>query len=109
MDVVTYMILGWPCDPLALQLSQKELWALGLSNPYQIGNTNPQILGQQLFINKYLQGVPIMVQQKGTQLGTMRLQVRSLALHSRLRIQHFSELWCRSQMWFRSCVFVAVA
>ena len=50
-----------------------------------------------------------MVQQKGIQLGTMRLRVRSPASLSRLRIQHGQELWCRSQTQFRSCVAVAVA
>ena len=33
-------------------------------------------------------GVPVMAQQKRIQLGTMRLQVRYLALLSGLRIQH---------------------
>ena len=36
-----------------------------------------------------------MAQQKQIQLGTMRLQVRSLASLSGLRIQHCHELWCR--------------
>ena len=38
-----------------------------------------------------------MAQQKQIQLGTMRLQVRSLASLSELRIQHCYELWCRLQ------------
>ena len=38
-----------------------------------------------------------MAQQKRIRLGTMRLQVRSLASLSGLRILHFHELWCRSQ------------
>ena len=42
-------------------------------------------------------------------MGTMRLRVQSLALLSGLRIQHCHELWCRSQMWLRSRVAVAVA
>ena len=37
------------------------------------------------------------------------LQVRSLTLLSRLRIQHCCELWCRLQTWLRSGVGVAVA
>ena len=35
-------------------------------------------------------------------------EVGSLALFSGLRIQHCCDLWCRSQMWLRSCVAVAV-
>ena len=38
------------------------------------------------FIINNIVGVPIVGQQYRTQLVTMRLQVRSLALHSRLRI-----------------------
>ena len=37
-----------------------------------------------------------MVQWKQIQLGTLRLQVRSLASLGGLRIQRFHELWCRS-------------
>ena len=39
----------------------------------------------------------------------MRTQVQSLALLSGLRIQRCHELWCRSQMWLRSDISVAVA
>ena len=53
-------------------------------------------------------GVPIVVQWKRIQLGTMRLRVPSLALLSGLRIQHRLELWCRSQMQLGSWVAVAV-
>ena len=38
----------------------------------------------------------------------MRMQVRSLALPSGLRIQHHCELWCGSQMQLGSHVAVAV-
>ena len=41
-------------------------------------------------------------------MGTMRLQVRSLASFSGLRIWRYRELWCRSQMQFGSYVAVAV-
>ena len=50
-----------------------------------------------------LPGIPIMA------LGTMRLQVRSLALLSGLRTWHCRELWCRSQTWLRSQIAVALA
>ena len=44
---------------------------------------------------KQNKGVPIVAQQKGIQLGTMRLSVRFLASLSGLRIWHCHELWCR--------------
>ena len=53
-------------------------------------------------------GVPVLAQWKQIQLGTMRLQVQSLALLSGLRIWHCCELWCRSKMWLRSRVAVDV-
>ena len=40
-------------------------------------------------------GVPVVAQQKQILLGTMRLQVRSLASLSGLRIWRCRELWCR--------------
>ena len=39
----------------------------------------------------------------------MRMQVRSPASLSELRIWHCRKLWCRSQTWFRSCMVVVVA
>jgi len=48
-------------------------------------------------------GVPVVAQQTGIQLGTMRLRVQSLAPLSGLGIQHCCELW------LGSCVAVAVA
>ena len=39
----------------------------------------------------------------------MRLQVRSLASLSGLRIQHYHKLWCRLQTQLRSGVAVVVA
>ena len=53
-------------------------------------------------------GVRVMAQQKEIQLGAMRLQVRSPALLSGLRIRHCHELWYRSQMQLGSDVAVAV-
>ena len=44
---------------------------------------------------------PVMVQQKQILLGTMRLQVQSLALLSGLRIWRCLELWCRSKTQLR--------
>ena len=53
-------------------------------------------------------GVPVVVQQKRIQLGTMRLRVRSLASLSGLGVQHCHELWHRLQMWLGSGVAMAV-
>ena len=49
-------------------------------------------------------GVPIVAQQKGVQVGIMRLQVQSLTSLSRLRIQCCHELCWRSQARLRSGV-----
>ena len=53
-------------------------------------------------------GVPVVAQWKQIRLLSMRMRVQSLALLSGLRIQHCCELWCRSQMWLRSGIAVAV-
>ena len=42
-------------------------------------------------------------------IASIRTQVQSLALLSGLRIRHYHELWCRSQMQFRARVAMAVA
>ena len=49
-----------------------------------------------------------MARWKRIQLGTMKLQVQSLALLSGLQICRGRELWCRLQMQIRSGVAVAV-
>ena len=54
-------------------------------------------------------GVSVMAQWKQIRLGTMRLQVQSLALLNRLMIQLCHELWYKSQMWLGSDVAVALA
>jgi len=53
-------------------------------------------------------GVPVAVQWKRIRLGTTRLQVRSLASLSGLRIRHCYELWCRLQTRLGSGVAVAM-
>ena len=58
---------------------------------------------------KQNRGVPLVVQQKRIWLGTMRLQIQSLALLSGLSICCCHELWCRSQTLLRSGIAVAVA
>ena len=51
---------------------------------------------------KVTSGVPVVAQQKRTQLVSISLQVRFL---SALRARWYCELWCRSQMWlgYRVC------
>ena len=53
-------------------------------------------------------GVPVVAQWL-TNLRSMRVRVRSLALFSGLRIQSCHELWYRSQTQLGSCIAVAVA
>ena len=65
-------------------------------------------LSLSFLISKMEIGFPVLEQQKQIQLGTMRLQFRSLASFSGLRIWCCSELWCRSQMQLRSDVAVSV-
>jgi len=60
------------------------------------------------YLKKICGGVPVMAQWKRIQLGTMRLQVWSLASLSGLRIWCCRELWCRSQTWIGSGIAVAV-
>ena len=54
------------------------------------------------------QGVPFVAHQL-TGLGSMRMQIRPLALLSGLRIWHYCELLYRSKTQLRSCIAVAVA
>ena len=56
----------------------------------------------------FIMRIPVVAQQKRIWLGTMRLQVWSLASLSGLRIQRCRELWCRLQTWLGSGVAVAV-
>ena len=50
-------------------------------------------------------GLPVMMQWKRIQLGTMRLLVQPLASLSRLRIQHCHELRCKvaDTAWIWHC------
>ena len=61
-----------------------------------------------LMLKNARHGVPVMVQWKQIQLGTMRLQVQFLTSLSGLRIQCCHELWYKSQMQLRSCIAVAL-
>ena len=62
-----------------------------------------------LAIQNTIDGVPIVVQWKQTQVVSMRMQVQSMALLIGLRIWHCHKLWCRLQMRLGSCIAVAVA
>ena len=52
--------------------------------------------------------VSVMAQWKRIQLGSMRMQVQSLASFSGLRIWHCHELWCKSQTQLRYGIAVVV-
>ena len=68
-----------------------------------------QNLWDKIWVNikKYI-GVPVVAQWKRIWLGTMRLQVWSLASLSGFRIRRCHELWCGSQTGLGSGVAVAV-
>ena len=59
-------------------------------------------------IDNCREGVPTVAQQKQIRIVSMRMQVRSLASLSWLRIRCCCELWCRSHMRLRSHIAVAV-
>ena len=58
---------------------------------------------------KVLPGIPIVAQQKWTQLLTMIMQNQFLVLLSGLRIWCYLELWCRLQAWLGCGIAVAAA
>ena len=65
--------------------------------------------GMGLSQKKLKIGIPVMAKWKRIWIGTMRLQVRSLASLSQLKSRCGHELWCKSQTRLRSCIAVAVA
>ena len=66
-----------------------------LATPYASGGQKrkKKIVIKKIFLKIAYRGVPVVVQQKRIRLGTMRLQVQSLASLSGLRIQSCRELW----------------
>ena len=54
-------------------------------------------LKYQYHLNKYFLAFPLWLSRLRTWPVPMRMQVQSLVSLSGLRIQHYSELWCRSQ------------
>ena len=75
-----------------------------IQNEHLISEKNPKNKKQQ---NRCV-GVHLVAQQKRIRLGTMRLQVRSLASLSGLKIQLCQELQYKSQMWLGFHVAMAV-
>ena len=64
---------------------------------------------KSLIKNSTAREFPLWLSGLQTQLVSMRMRVRSLALLSGFRILHCCELWSRSQKWLGSHVAVAVA
>ena len=56
----------------------------------------------KLYTDETYTRVTVVAQWKGTWLGSMMIQVWSLASFSGLRIQCCREMWCWSHMWLRS-------
>ena len=83
-----------------------EIWAMG-SETISVCSRAPITLWVLRIKYTYF-GSSRLEQWKCIWLGTMRLQVQSLASLSGLRIQHCHELWCTLQMWLTSHVAVAV-
>ena len=69
-------------------------------------SNSEQIATAHRSLQSALCGVPLVTQWL---MDLTRIQVQSLALLSRLRIQHCRELWCSLQMGLGSEVAVAVA
>ena len=59
-------------------------------------------------LEKVWRKFPLWLSRLRTQLASLRLRVRSLALLSELRIQFCRELWCRSQTRLASGIAMAV-
>ena len=59
-------------------------------------------------LKTHTKGAPVVAQRKWIRLGTVRLQVPSLASLRGLRIRRCRELWCRSQTGLGSRVAVAM-
>ena len=82
-----------------------------LSNKFVLCLQKLQALSTSVYdsVSKiYIQGVPIVAQQKQIWLASMMTWVRSLGSLSELRIWCCHELWCRSKRRLRSCIAVAV-
>ena len=80
-QVETFSIYCPPSSPQH-QTGSTGIFSLTLWEPANLFKSDPP-------------GVPIVVQQKGIQLGTTRFRVQSLASLLGLRIRHCCELWCR--------------
>ena len=73
--------------------------------------TNAMLRGKFIALNAYIrkeEEFPLWLSRLRTQLVSVRMHVQYLASLNGLRILHFHELWCWSQMQLRSHVAVAV-
>ena len=81
-----------------------QVSSLAWELPHAVGTVK-----KKKFKNKDNDRVPVLAQWKRIRLASMRMQIRSLASVSGLRIQRCRELWCRWQMQLGSPIAVAVA
>ena len=107
-----YIIWGWP----NLQMQNHRYWELTVNlytDFWLQGCWQPQLPGvvqcaRAHSLNKNYVRSSIVVRQKQTQLVSVRMQVRSLALLNGSVIWSCHELWCRSQTQLRSHVAMTV-
>ena len=90
------VLQGLDCGSFALKFGIGGSLCYTVEKNLYWGNNN-----KKNFFKNWHWGVPVVVQWKRIRLGTMRLRIWSL--------WRCREPWCRSQMWFGSCVAVAVA
>ena len=93
---------------ITCQVHTELLWLKCIWHLWRMYNWGSPIVVLTAIIKNIDEGVPIVAQQKWIWLASMRIQVWPLASHSGLMIWHCHELWCRSQMWLRSAIAVAV-
>ena len=99
---------------VACNIPEFQLFTVLLNHVFKIGISslmevwNAIDFCTPLYFKLPLCRVFIVAQWKRIQLGTMRLQVWSLALLSGLRIPHCYEPWCRSQTRLGSGIAVPV-
>ena len=114
--IVSYSLQFADCIPMILTLSSVPCFSVncGWSNRWdQIQvwlSWQDYPTGSVVYLRQGTHDrVPFVAQWKQIWPVSIRMQVRSLASLSRLRIQCCHELWCRLQMWLRSCFAVVVA
>ena len=83
--VLDLVLLWLWCRPVATVPIRPLAW----EPPHAVSTA---LKGQKEQQPKVYIGIPVVAQQKQIQLGTVRLQVRSLTLLSGLRLQHCREV-----------------